>query len=130
MNIKRSVDIEDEIRKALDPYVQAYVRPLPANFSTPSVLIEMTGGTSKNTIDTFVVKLSSRASTDADALELMRNVIGILEAQTDAQIGALRYTTQNSLASWGNDPIRPDLKLCTATMLVTAHKESFKISES
>ena len=130
MNIKRSVDIEDEIRKALDPYVQTYVRPLPANFSTPSVLIEMTGGTSKNTIDTFVVKLSSRASTDADALELMRNVIGILEAQTDAQIGALRYTTQNSLASWGNDPIRPDLKLCTATMLVTAHKESFKISES
>ena len=130
MNIKRSVDIEDEIRKALDPYVQAYVRPLPANFSTPSVLIEMTGGTSKNTIDTFVVKLSSRASTDADALELMRNVIGILEAQTDAQIGALRYTTQNSLASWGSDPARPDLKLCTATVLVTAHRSSLEITES
>ena len=67
MKIYRSVDIEDEVRQALNPYATVYVRPLPANFTTPSTLIECVGGTSKDTIDTFSVKLSTRAKTDAEA---------------------------------------------------------------
>ena len=130
MKIYRSVDIEDEVRQALSPYATVYVRPLPANFPTPSTLIECVGGTSKDTIDTFSVKLSTRAKTDAEANEELRTVLGILEMQAKNQVGALRFSTENSLASWGSDPIRPDLKLCTATVIVVAHKESFTINES
>ena len=130
MNINRSVDIEDEVRKALEPYATVYVRPLPKDFTTPSTLIESVGGTSKDTIDTFSVKLSTRAKTDAEAMTELRRVLGILEMQAKNQVGALRCSTENSLTSWGSDPIRPDLKLCTATVLVVAHKESFNINES
>ena len=71
MIIYRSIDIEEEIRLALKDYLTVYVRPLPENFSTPSVLIELMGGTTDNTIDTFLVRFSSRAKTDAEALDLL-----------------------------------------------------------
>ena len=77
MKIYRSVDIEDEVRQALSPYATVYVRPLPANFITPSTLIECVGGTSKDTIDTFSVKLSTRAKTDAEALKIAQNAMGL-----------------------------------------------------
>ena len=130
MIILKSIDVEDEIRKALTDYVPVYVRPLPEGFAVPSVLIEMMGGTTENTIDTFNVRLSSRANTDAEALELLNIAVGVLDHQGKTQFGALRYTVQNSLASWGNDPIRPNLKLATAMVQVIAHKESFDIEES
>lgn len=130
MNILRPVDIEDEIRKALTDYLTVYVRPLPAKFDVPSILVTATGGSSENEIDTFTVVLDARAETDAEAYELIRTAQGLLEAQSSNQHGALRHASINSLARWGNDPVRPDLKLCTLTVLVTAHKESFTIPES
>lgn len=128
INILRPCDIEDEIRVALKDYVTAYVRPLPEKFKVPSILIRTVGGDSENTIDTFRVVLDSRAKTDAEASELIRMALGILEAQTAAQVGALRNVTVNSMASWGSDPVRPDLSLCTLTVLVTAHRESLNLS--
>ena len=128
INILRPCDIEDEIRVALKDYVTAYVRPLPEKFKVPSILIQAVGGDSENTIDTFRVVLDSRAKTDAEASELIRTALGILEAQTAAQVGALRNVTVNSMASWGSDPVRPDLSLCTLTVLVTAHRESLNLS--
>ena len=110
-------------------YLTVYVRPLPANFATPSILVTATGGSSVNEIDTFTVVLDSRAETDAEAYDLIRTAQGLLEAQACSQFGALRHVSINSLARWGNDPVRPDLKLCTLTCLVTAHKESFTIPE-
>ena len=130
MKIYRSVDIEDEVRQALEPYATVYVRPLPKDFTMTSTLFECVGGTTKDTIDTFSVKLSTRAKTDAEALTELRTVLGILEMQAKNQVGALRFSTENSLASWGSDPIRQDIKLCTATVIVVAHKESFTINES
>ena len=130
MNILRPVDIEEEIRKALNGYFATYVRPLPAKYTLPNLLIAATGGSSSNTVDTFTVTLQARATEDADALETLRTALGVLEYQAGAQIGALRNVVINSLASWGNDPARPDLKLCSATVLVTAHRESFNISDS
>ena len=127
INILRPCDIEDEIRVALKDYVTAYVRPLPEKFKVPSILIQAVGGDSENTIDTFRVVLDSRAKTDAEASELIRTALGILEAQTAAQVGALRNVTVNSMANWGSDPVRPDLSLCTLTVLVTAHRESLKL---
>ena len=130
MDILRPCDIENELRLALTDYLNVYVRPLPASYSLPNILITATGGSTASTIDTFAVSIDARAETDAEAYETIRNALGILEAQAQAQTGALRNIVINNLARWGNDPARPDLKLCTASLLVTAHRESFDISES
>ena len=130
MIINKSIDIEEEIRLALEPYVQTYVRPLPANFATPSILVEMLGGTTANLIDTFTVRLSSRAEEENDALELLRTALGVLENRAKVQFGKLRFSTEQNLSNWGTDPIRPDLCLCQATVQVVAHKEQVEIEES
>lgn len=128
LNILMPCDIEDEIRLALKDYLTVYARPLPDNFTLPSLLIRATGGRSENTIDTFQVVIDARAKTDAEASELIRKALGVLEAQTASQAGALRNITVNSMANWGSDPVRPDLKLCTMTVLVTAHRSSLTIN--
>ena len=124
MNILRPVDIEDQIRLAMKDYLTVYVRPLPDNFTTPCILVTATGGSSENTIDTFTVVLDARAKTDAEAFSLIRTAQGLLEAQACNQFGALRNVSINSQASWSTDPVRPDLKLCTALVLITAHRET------
>jgi hypothetical protein len=130
MIINKSIDIEEEIRSALNPFVEVYVRPLPENFSTPSVLIELMGGTSENLIDTFTVRLSARATLEAEALDLLRTALGVLEYQTKNQVGELRFSTEQNLMNWGNDPVRPDLCLCQASVQVVAHKQKVEIEES
>ena len=128
IDILRPYDIEDEIRKALKDYLTVYVRPLPENFTIPSLLVTATGGNTVNTIDTFMVTLDARATTDAEADELIRNALGILEKRAAEQFGALRSITINSLANWGSDPVRPDLKMRTLTVLVRAHRESLTLN--
>jgi hypothetical protein len=130
MNILKSVDIEEEIRSALAEYVTTYVRPLPENFTTPSILVELMGGTTENEIDSFLVRLSSRAKENADALELLSVALGILEQKTKEQTGNLRFSVEQNLMSWGNDPVRPDLCLCSATVTVLAHKQIVNLDES
>ena len=130
MNILKPVDIEDECRNALKDFITTYNRPLPANYTIPNVLVTATGGSSKDTIDTFTVVLDARAETDAEAVDVLNTAIGLIEAQASLQVGALRSVFINSLYRWGNDPVRPDLKLCSATVLVTAHRQSFTIPES
>lgn len=124
MNILKPVDIEDEIKLALKDYVTVYCRPLPETYELPNVLVSATGGRSKDTIDTFTVSLDTRAETEAEAYDVMSTVIGLLQQQGANQVGALRNVSLNSLARWGSDPVRPDLKLCTATVIVTAHRQS------
>lgn len=130
MNILRPVDVEYEIVKALQDYLTIYPRPLPENFSTPCILVTATGGTSSNEIDNFKVTLDARAETDEDAYDLIRTAQGLLEAQANNQFGALRHVMTNSLASWGTDPARPGLKLCTLTVLVIAHRELISITQN
>ena len=129
MNILRPIDIEEQTRLALKDYFTTYVRPLPADYSLPCLLISATGGTSSNQVDTFILTLDARAETDAEAYELLTTALGTLEAQARNQFGALRNLTINGLARWGSDPVRPDLKLCTATALVTCHREAYTIPE-
>ena len=129
MNILRPYDIEEQIRLALSEYFTVYVRPLPKTYPLPCLLITAVGGRTSETIDTFTVTLDARAETDADAYELISNALGVLEVQASNQVGALRNVIINSLARWGSDPVRPDLKLCTATVIVTAHREAHEIPE-
>ena len=127
MIINRSVDIEDVVRQALAGHLTAYCRPLPKNFSLPCVLVQQVGGTDTNTIDSFEVVIDCRAEHEADAMETMRNAIGILKAVAAAQTTALRYIDVNSSGSWGNDPVRPDVAMCSARLRVTAHEEQTEV---
>ena len=128
ITILKPVDIEEEVRLALKDYLTTYCRPLPASYTLPCVLVTVTGGSSVDTIDTFQVALDSRAETDAEAMETLTAALGVLQTQAQQQSGAIRNATVNSLARWGSDPVRPDLKLCTATVLITAHREPVEIS--
>ena len=130
MNILKPVDVENEIRLALKDYFDVYCRPLPAEYPLPNLLITCTGGTTRHEVDTFTVVIDARSDTDASAYDYLSTALGALEEQANRQVGALRNVLVNSLARWGSDPVRPDLKLCTVTVLVTCHREETTITES
>ena len=127
MIINKSIDIEDEIRQALAPYQTAYVRPLPAEYDLPHILITQVGGTTSQRIDTFEVVLDSRAALEADALDYLNTAIGILQKVAKLQTSALRHVTVNSSGSWGQDPVRPDLAMCSARVVLTAHQTQAEV---
>lgn len=127
LEIIRSIDIEDVIRTALSGKFTIYCRPLPSNFTVPSLEISSVGGTEENTVDTFDVVLDARAHEDADANVLLRNAIGALKAIAAAQTTALRHVTVNASGSWGSDPVRPDLAMYSARLRITAHQEKITI---
>jgi len=122
MIIQKSIDIEEEIRSALSEYQTAYCRPLPAEYVLPHILITQVGGQTAQTIDTFYVVLDSRAETEAAALDYLNTAIGILKQVAKEQATAIRHVTVNSSGSWGNDPVRPDLAMCSARLDVVAHQ--------
>lgn len=122
MIITKSIDIEEEVRKALSDHLTAYCRPLPADYALPHILITQVGGQTAQTIDTFYVVLDSRAETEAAALDYLNTAIGILKQVAKEQTTAIRHVTVNSSGSWGNDPVRPDLAMCSARLDVVAHQ--------
>lgn len=127
MIIHKSIDIENEIRNALEDYLTAYCRPLPAEYSLPNILITQVGGSDLNRIDTFEVVLDSRADTEAAAIDYLNMATAILSAVAKEQTTALRHITVNSSGSWGQDPVRPDLAMCSARLEVTAHKNTMEV---
>ena len=122
MVICKSIDIENEIRTALDTYAKAYCRPLPAEYDLPHILITQVGGRTDQTIDTFEVVLDARANTEAAALNYLNHAVGILKYIAREQTTAIRHVTVNSSGSWGVDPVRPDLAMCSARIEVVAHQ--------
>lgn len=128
VTIRRSVDIEDEIRKALKNYMTAYCRPLPANYSLPCILITQIGGSDvEGQVDTFNVTMDARAKEAADANETLRNALGILRKVTEEQTTPLRHIVVNSSGNWGSDPVRPDLAMYSAQISVVVHQETITI---
>lgn len=128
MNINISIDIEDEVRKALSPFFQIYCRPLPENLKTPSITVTQVGGSDTHKIDTFEVTLDSRAKVEGEALELLRKAIGTLRKVAEEQTTAIRYVSVNSSGSWGSDPTRPDLAMCSARLQIVAHLDTATIT--
>jgi hypothetical protein len=129
ITIRRSIDIEDEIRIALKDYMTVYCRPLPANFSTPCILVTQVGGTDQDgQVDTFDATLDARATNAADANETLRNAVAILRKVAGDQTTAIRHVEVNSSGSWGNDPVRPDLAMYSARVRVWAHLEDNTIT--
>ncbi len=134
ITIRRSVDIEDAVREILaGAGITAYCRPLPEDFSMPSVLVQSTGGTAEESwsgleiMDTFTIVLDSRAETESNALLTLRNAIGVLKAAAAGQSSAVRYVALNTQYSWGADPVRPDIAMCSANLSIRAHSESITI---
>lgn len=128
VQIRRSVDIEDEVRIALKDYLTAYCRPLPANFSTPCILITQVGGTDESgQIDAFDLTLDAKAKSAADANETLRNALGLLRKAAGDHTTAIRHVEVNSSGSWGTDPVRPDLAMYSARIRVWAHLETATI---
>lgn len=128
MQILRSVDIEDVIREALSDYITIYCRPLPKNYSLPCILVQQVSGSDTNTIDSFEVVLDSRAANEAEASEYLRNAVGILREIARLQSSEVRNVAVNSSGSWGNDPVRPDLAMCSARIRVIAHLENVEVN--
>ena len=127
MILYKSIDIEEEVRTALEPHQKAYCRPLPADYSLPNILITQVGGTETDRIDTFEVVLDSRAETEAEALSYLNMAKAILIQTAKEQTTALRHVVVNTSGSWGADPVRPDLAMCSARISVTAHQQKVEV---
>lgn len=127
MEIMISQDIEDVIRQALDAYLYAYCRPLPKDFNTPCILVTQVGGPERDMVGTYDITLDARAKTDSDASLTLRTAIGILRKVASDQTTPIRHVSVNSSGAWGNDPVRPDLKMCSARITVVAHLENITI---
>ena len=127
MIINQSIDIEEEIRTALAGYQTAYVRPLPAEYDLPHILITQVGGSTSQSIDTFEVVLDARAETEAEALAYLNRAVGLLKAVAKEQTTALRHIVTNTSGSWGADPVRPDLAMCSARLAIVAHQISMEV---
>lgn len=123
------IDFEDEVRKILSGKYTAYVKPLPQNFTMPCILVTQVGGRTEYTwagvgeLDAADITLDSRAETDVEALDTLRNAIGYLEEQVSKQTTPLLMVEVNTISSTINDPVRPDLKLCTARILTRARRK-------
>lgn len=124
MEILRSIDIEDTVQKVLANHFTAYCRPLPKNYTLPCIMVSQVGGSDTNQVDTFELVLDSRAEDEATALLTLRNAVGILRQAEKNQNTPINSIIVNSSGSWGSDPVRPDLAMCSARVRVTAHLES------
>ena len=127
MNIRIPIDVEDEIRLTLSDYITTYCRPLPKGFTLPCIMVTKTGGTDADSIDQMIVTLDARAKTEAEADRILRTAIGILKACAALHTTQIKHITVNSSGSWGVDPVRPDLCLCTATLEVVAHQTTMEV---
>lgn len=127
MIINKSIDIEDEVRLALEDHLTVYCRPLPADYSLPHILVTWVGGAIDQTIDTFEVVLDARAKSAAEAVDYLQTAKGILKEVAKRQTTSIRYVTENTSGSWGNDPVRPDLAMCSARLSIVAHQKSVEV---
>lgn len=127
--MKIPIDFEDEIRKILSENLTAYCKPLPKDFVMPCVLVTQVGGRSDYTwagigeIDAADITLDARAETDAESIDTLRHAIGYLEEAVATQTTRLIMIEVNTFSSTINDPVRPDLKMCTARLLTRARRE-------
>lgn len=124
MEILRSIDIEDTVREVLADHLTVYCRPLPKDYTLPCILVSQVGGSDTNRVDTFEVVLDSRAEDEATALLTLRNAVGILRQAEKSQNTPISNIKVNSSGSWGFDPVRPDIAMCSARIRVTAHLET------
>jgi hypothetical protein len=129
MEILVSNDIEYIVQQALKDYFTIYCRPLPKDYDLPCLLVTQVGGNDENTIDFYSIVIDSRAETEGEANEYLRKAIGVLRKVVQEQTTEMRHFEVNSSMSWGNDPVRPDLAMCSATIELYAHLQKETINK-
>lgn len=130
MKILVPIDIEEEMRSALAEYMTVYVRPLPETLTTPCIEITSVGGTEEQgRLGVFDVTLDARAEEDAEANEYIRHAIGYIRAIAESQETAMRHIRVNTIGTWGNDPVRPDLAMYSARIRVWTHLETIETED-
>ena len=127
IQIQTSVDIEYEIQKILASYMTVYCRPLPVGFTMPCILVTKVGGSDRDTIDNTEIVLDSRAERESQAIALLNKAVGILRKVSRESTTPVRHIQVTSSGSWGVDPVRPDIAMCSARVSVTAHLETITI---
>lgn len=127
MRFLKSIDVENEIRIALSDYLNVYCRPLPKDYALPNILVTQVGLRQENKIDYFEVVLDSRSDIDEEALDYLNTAVGILKQVAKEQTTELRKVTVNTSGSWGLDPVRPDLKMCSARLQVEVHQTIMEV---
>ena len=126
--MKKSKDIEYLVQQALSPHVTAYCRPLPANYSLPNILVSQVGGASEVDwgdtphLDMFAIVIDSRAEDEATALDTLNTAVALLRTSN-----VFRRVTLNTAGSWGADPVRPDLAMCSARLEVTVSLDEVEV---
>lgn len=130
MEILINNDIEYEVQKALKDYFTIYCRPLPKDYTLPCLLVTQVGGNDRNTIDFYEIVIDSRAETEGEANEYLRKAIGTLRAITKNQDTIFRSFRVNTSMSWGNDPVRPDLAMCSARLEIRCHLSKATINKT
>lgn len=130
MEILINNDIEYEVQKALKDYFTIYCRPLPKDYTLPCLLVTQVGGNDRNTIDFYEIVIDSRAETEGEANEYLRKAIGTLRAITKNQDTIFRSFRVNTSMSWGNDPVRPELALCSARLEIRCHLSKETINKT
>lgn len=129
MKIYTSKDAEELTRAALVAAgISAYCRPLPKTYSLPNILVSEVGGTQVTDwsdtphIDVVDLVLDARAETEDAALELRSKAVGILQAS-----GVFRSITVNARTGWGEDPVRPDLSMCSVRIRVRVSLDTMEV---
>ena len=118
--MKKSKDIEYLIQQTLNPNVTTYCRPLPANYTLPNILVSQVGGVSEVDwsdtpyLDRFAIVIDARAEEEATALDTLNTAIALLRESNN-----FRRVLINTMGSWGIDPVRPDLAMCSARIEVS-----------
>lgn len=125
--IRRDIDVENVIREATKSKFTVYCRPLPENFTVPCLLVQLVGGTEEDTIGTYTVVVDSRAEDEETAMTQLRNFLGYLRKVAGEQTTPIRIVRVNTSASWGADPVRPELAMCSSNLDITAHLETAEI---
>ena len=127
MMIHKSIDVEDAVREILAPHMTAFCRPLPENPALPCVLAQRVGGVEKDTVDSAEIVLDARAATEAQADDTLRTAVAILRAAAQAGDTPIRYVSVNASGGWGQDPMRPELAMCSARLTVYTHLQRINI---
>ena len=64
-----------------------------------------------------------------EALDYLNQATALLKAIAKEQTTAMRHVTVNSIGSWGRDPVRPDLAMCSARLEIVAHQREMEAEQ-
>ena len=78
----------------------------------------------------LLTRADRRHGVGAEALDYLNIALALLVETAKEQTTAMRHVVINTSGSWGVDPVRPDLAMCSARISATAHQKIVEVSEN